>query len=60
MEEKVNSSFICFNEGAKDGNGGTARMIVNLENMDLTNEEIADVREILRDAAEKMRTRLGL
>lgn len=60
MKEKVNSSFICFNEGATDGNGGAARMIVNLENMDLTNENIAGVREILRDAAEKMRNLLGL
>lgn len=60
MEEKTCSSFICFNEEVKDGNGGTACMIVRFEDMDLPNEKIAEVRGILGEATKKLRDLLGL
>lgn len=60
MKETVGTSFICFNEEVKDGNGGTACMIVRIEDMDLQNEKIAEVRGILSEAIKKLRDLLGL
>lgn len=60
MQENQKTTFICFNEEAKDNNGGAASMIVRIENMDLDNEKIVQSRAILGEAAHKLRVLLGL
>lgn len=60
MVENTKSTFICFNEEMKVTDGGTVCMIVRFENVNLPNEKIAGAREILGDAAQKLRNLLGL
>lgn len=60
MNTVSNVSFICFNAEIKDANGGKATVIVRIEEMDLTNEQLVFAREILSGAAEKLRAQLRL
>lgn len=60
MEENAKSDFLCFNEKMKDGDGGEACVIIRFEDMYLYNEQIVEARDILGDAAQKLRDLLGL
>lgn len=60
MSENLKSTFICFNEGVKDSNGGTACIIVRIEDMNLSDEKITGTREILGEAVQRLRDLLEL
>ena len=60
MNENVKSDFLCFNEKMKDGNGGEACVIIRFEDMHLSNEQIVEARDILGNAAKKLRDLLSL